>query len=457
MIKQLQRRFIRIAVVTLTVAMVLVVGIVNVANWISVRGELFNTLNLIADSGMPEQSADEPAVPPERENGKETQEAESETAQAQENDTASADTRDREGWKRPEEWPFPFRNRHFRNMVAESNWFSGIVTESGEVKYLMLERIENLDEDTAKALVLQAAGVGRAEGFLQDYLYDVRTLRDGKRRVVLLNCETRLTAVRTLVTFSAAACAVGILLAWLLVTLASRKAVEPTIRNMEQQKQFITNASHELKTPLTVISTNMELMEMEDADNPWVKSTQKQTAAMRRLVDELVYLSRMEEENPPLTVEQIDAGKLLEETAEPFVSMAEFSGREMTVEAEEGLQITGDRASLQRLMSTLCDNAVKYASAGPIRAAIHAEGKNHVVLTVSNPVAESLTRQQCEQLFNRFYRVDESRSKEKKGGFGIGLAIAAAIAEKHGGRISAAMEDENTIVFTCVLPKECKF
>jgi signal transduction histidine kinase len=107
-------------------------------------------------------------------------------------------------------------------------------------------------------------------------------------------------------------------------------------------------------------------------------------------------------------------------------------------------------------MSTLCDNAVKYASAGPILAEIHAEGKNHVAIRVSNPVAEPLTREQCEQLFNRFYRVDESRSKEKKGGFGIGLAIAAAIAEKHGGRISAAMEDEN-IVFTCVLPKEAKF
>ena len=412
MIKQLQRRFIRIAVVALTVAMVLVVGIVNVANWISVRGELFSTLSLI----VPAETTDEiPAVPvilpsepaetappARREESGATQEA------GQAND------------------PFPPRNRHFRNMVAESKWFTGILSEEGEVKFYRLDQMENLEEETARELVFQAAGGNRTEGILQDYLFRVQTLRSGKKRVVLLNCETRLTAVRNLILISVIACAGGILLAWLLVTLASRKAVEPTIRNMEQQKQFITNASHELKTPLTVISTNMELMEMEDADNPWIKSTQKQTAVLRRLVDELVYLSRMEEENSRLTVEQIDAGKLLEETAEPFISMAEFSGREMTVEAEEGLQI------------------------------IHAEGKNHVALRVSNPVAEPLTRKQCEQLFNRFYRVDESRSKEKKAGFGIGLAIAAAIAEKHGGRISAAMEDEN-IVFTCVLPKEAKF
>ena len=291
MIKQLQRRFIRIAVVALTVAMVLVVGIVNVANWISVRGELFSTLSLI----VPAETTDEiPAVPvilpsepaetappARREESGATQEA------GQAND------------------PFPPRNRHFRNMVAESKWFTGILSEEGEVKFYRLEQMENLEEETARELVFQAAGGNRTEGILQDYLFRVQTLRSGKKRVVLLNCETRLTAVRNLILISVIACAGGILLAWLLVTLASRKAVEPTIRNMEQQKQFITNASHELKTPLTVISTNMELMEMEDANNPWIKSTQKQTATLRRLVDELVYLSRMEEENSRLTVEQI--------------------------------------------------------------------------------------------------------------------------------------------------------
>ena len=424
MIKQLQRRFIRIAVVALTVAMVLVVGIVNIANWISVRGELYNTLSLLMPSDATEDLPDVPGEPPPTPETTETETKTETKAQEDESETQA---------KRPEGWPFPDRNRHFRNMVSEANWFTGIVTETGEVSRILLDQMEDLDEETAKALILKAAEDGRTDGFLQDYLFRIRKRKNGSSRVVVLNCETRLATVRTLVLISALACAGGILLALVLVMLASRKAVEPTIRNMVQQKQFITNASHELKTPLTVIATNMELLEME--------------------AGELVYLSRMEEENPPLTIEKLDIGKLLEETAEPFVSMAEYSGREMTVEAEEGLQISGDRASLQRLISTLCDNAVKYASDGPILAEVHAEGKNQVVLRVSNPVAEPLTKQQCEQLFNRFYRVDESRNKEKKSGFGIGLAIAAAIAEKHGGRISAAMEGE-LLVFTCVIPKE---
>ena len=345
-------------------------------------------------------------------------------------------------------------SRHVRNMVSESSWFSGILTEDGGVNAILMDRMENLSEDDAKDLIREAAAQGKTEGMIKDYLYRVRETRSGNQEVVMLSCETRLTAVRTIILISAIACAGGILLAWALVTLFSRKAIGPVIRNIEQQKQFITDASHELKTPLTVIATNMELLQMETEDNPWVRSTLKQTATLRKLVDELVYLSRMEEERPVLEIETLDPGKLLEETAEPFVAMAEYSGRDMTVNAEKDLRMSGDRASIQRLMSTLCDNAVKYASEGPIRAEIRGEGKN-IVLEVSNPVEEPLSKQQCEQLFDRFYRLDKSRNKEKKSGFGIGLAIAAAIAEKHGGRISAAM-DGNRLVFTCILPKEAK-
>ena len=439
MIKKLQTKFIRIAVISLTVAMVLVVGIVNIANWVSVRNELSDTLNLLAES----EAFPIPEILPENESASADRiQTENETAEAG-NIRAGEENRRRFN-----------PSRHVRNMVSESSWFSGLLDEDGGVSGVLMDRMDNLSEDDAKELIREAAAQGRTEGMIRDYLYRVRETRNGNHEVVMLNCETRLTAVRTIVLISAIACAGGILLAWMLVTLFSRKAVDPIIRNMEQQKQFITNASHELKTPLTVIATNMELLQMETEDNPWVRSTLKQTATLRKLVDELVYLSRMEEERPLPEIEALDPGKLLEETAEPFVAMAEYSGRDMTVTAEKGLRMTGDRASIQRLMSTLCDNAVKYASEGPVCAEIRGEGRN-IVLEVSNPVEEPLTKQQCDQLFDRFFRLDQSRNKEKKSGFGIGLAIAAAIAEKHGGRISAAM-DGNRLVFTCVLPKEAK-
>ena len=443
MIKLLQKKFIRIAMVTLTVAMVLVVVTVNVANWISVRGELFNTLSLVAfGPGAVMQPAPSAAQDAEKTGI---------TTRTPDGDGAGQDF-PRTSWEQRRDRALR-SDRHFINMMAEANWFSATASADGEILAVNTDHIENLDADAAGDLVRQALKRGGGSGFLHDYVYSARELKDGRIRVVMLNCETRLTTVRTLILISAIACVGAALLAWLLVTLASRRSVEPIIRNMEQQKQFITNASHELKTPLTVIATNMELLEMEKEDDPWVKSTLKQTAVMRRLVDELVYLSRMEEESPSLEMEPLDAGALLRETAEPFAAMAEFGGKEMRVETEGDLRITGDRASLQRMLSTLCDNAVKYASDGPILAEMRPEGKNHVLLRMSNPVAEPLDREQCDQLFNRFYRVDPSRNKEKKGGFGIGLAIAAAVAEKHGGRITAAMEGDR-LAFTCLLARK---
>ena len=409
MIKKLQQRFIRIALVTLTVAMVLVAGVINAANWFSVQRELAETLSFLS-----------------------------------ENSTMS---REDMGGR------LDGRNRHARNLVSESRWFSAFLDPDGTLRNIHLANIPELDEQTAHALVTQAAAQNSAgSGYLQDYLYMIQDNPRGGQTMLFLNCETKLAAVRMLAGISGLACLGGILLAWLFVTLASRKAIEPTIRNMEQQKQFITNASHELKTPLTVISTNMELLQMEQPDNPWVRSTQRQTAQMRHLVDELVYLSRMEEENALPAMESIPLAPLLQEASEPFAAMAEFQGKAMTVEADGGLSIRGDRSSIQRLLSTLLDNAVKYASPeGNIQVSARGEGR-HVLLTVKNDVSQPLTEEQCQRLFDRFYRADLSRNKEKQSGFGIGLAIAAAIVEKHGGSISAAMEG-NRLVFTCRLPK----
>lgn len=410
MIKKLQRRFIRIAVVALTIAMVLVVGVVNLANWVSVRSELEDTIGFILQNEYP---------------------------------ALQEDMKDRPMGK----------NKHARNLVSESSWFSVYFDEAGNQRMMDLESMTDPDAQLASALAQQAMSRGAGSAFLQEYLYRIVAQPGGGKTVLFLNCETKLAAVRTLAYLSGAACLAGILLAWLLVTLASRKAVEPTIRNMEQQKQFITNASHELKTPLTVISTSMELLQMELPDNPWVRSTQKQTAQMRHLVDELVYLSRLEEENAPLTMERLNLASLLSDSVEPFLAMAEYQGREMQLNAEAPLTMTGDRASVQRLISILCDNAVKYAAGdGPICVSAKAEGRG-ITLAVSNEVEQPLTREQCIQLFNRFYRTDASRSKEKQSGFGIGLAIAAAVMDKHGGSISAAMSGEKRLTITCLFPR----
>ena len=431
MIRKLQNRFIRIAVLVLTAAMVLVVGIVNMANWISVRNELQDTLKMLSESEIPGGPG-----------GFQEQNGDFQEPTGTENSRGPEDR-------------FADRSRHSRNLMNESAWFTVHFSPEGEIRNRNLIRLTEEDTETAESLARQALESGRESGWIQDNCFLIRDEGSRGQSVVILNCETRMTAVRTLAWISAAACAGGILLSWLLVTLFSRKAVAPTIRNMEQQKQFITNVSHELKTPLTVISTNMELLKMELPDNQWVRSTQKQTGAMRHLVDELVYLSRMEEENPALTMEPLNPGTMLQEAAEPFQAMAEFNGKELTTKTDGDVRITGNRASVERLMSTLLDNAVKYTpEGGRILAEAVREGK-YAVIRVSNTVEKPLTKEQCSRLFSRFYRADESRSKEQRSGFGIGLAIAAAIAEKHGGSMNARM-DGDRLVISALLPKDHK-
>ena len=481
MIRKLQKRFIRIAVLVLTAAMVIVVAIVNTANLISVRNELQGTLRLLSESRLPSlpegvpfsedagntgetDSADGTANLKEslkdasKESAKTTRETGNARNSGNSGSVSSSDDSDEAGEPEGFFWPgLPFdeRNRHSRNMMNESSWFTVHFTSEGEARNKNLTRTADMDEETAETLAREALKSGRDAGWIQDYCFLIRDEGSRGQTVVMLNCETRMTAVRNLALISAIACAGGILASWLLVKLFSRKAVEPTIRNMEQQKQFITNASHELKTPLTVISTNMELLKMENPDNPWIRSTQKQTGALRHLVDELVYLSRMEEENPALTMETLNTGSMLREAAEPFQTMAEFNGREMEVLTEDGLRMTGDRPSIQRLMSTLLDNAVKYTpEGGSILAEAVSEGK-YALIRVSNTVETPMTKEQCAQLFNRFYRADESRNKAKQSGFGIGLAIAAAIAEKHGGSMDAKMEEEK-LVISARIPKATK-
>lgn len=408
MIEKLRKRFFRISMIAMTAAMILVTAAINVINWLNVRSEMTETLSMLA-----------------------------------ENEGRPLETKDSR---------FEGRNIHQRNRMSESSFFAA--SWSGEKGAALLGpiRLDTINETEAMALVEQAAARGNENGRIGDYLYVRSEDQLGRVHYVFLNGETRLSEVRNLVYFSLAACIAGILLAMLAVSRFSRRAIEPILKNEKQQKQFITDASHELKTPLTVISANMDVLSMDVPGNTWIRSTQKQVAQMRRLVDELVYLSRLEESDRIMETAKVDINPLLEEVAEPFAAMAEFQGKKMEIQAEKDLTVQGNAAAIQRMISTLCDNAVKYAAEeGSILIRAEKEGRQ-VALRFSNTVETALTKEQCERLFQRFYRADESRSKGSKSGFGIGLSIAAAIAEKHGGSIGAEMVGTDRLEITCRLP-----
>ena len=414
MIRCIRRRFMRIAIGVLALAMVLVAVIINGANWVNVRSELYETLGFLE-----EMQAQKGAMGP----------------------GPRGDLPTRRG--NP--------SRHLRNMANESRFFSVTVGDDGSCALGDTTHVSEEDADSLVELATRALAGGRTSGFWGDYLFRVNG-QSGERVALFLNCETKLTRVRLLALISAVACAGCVLLAWLLVGLFSSRAIRPLVESAIQQKQFITDAGHELKTPLTVISANMDVLTLETGENEWIRSTQKQVANLRGLVGELIYLSRLDEEDAKLQKTEVDLSKLVAESAEPFVGMAEFAGKTLNVDVEDGVHMTGDGAMLGRLVSILCDNAVKYAPEGDTIAVILARSRKGIMLITDNAVQQPMSDETLRHLFDRFYRADASRSRES-GGYGIGLSVARAIAEKHGGSIRVRQTPEGRVRFECMLGK----
>lgn len=402
MIQGIRRRFIRIAVTVLSIAMILLAGIINVVNYVSVRSELLKTLENLSFREMDVQP----------------------------------------GRKSP--------NRRQQNALDEARYFVALRNEAGEIFLLGRTRIQSGTSDELKEIAARALSSGKESGSAGNYLFMTRGGMRGEM-VLLLNVETKMDSVRRLLLVSALTCLGGILLAWLTMSLISSRAIQPMIQNVIRQKQFITDAGHELKTPLTVISANMDALSLTVQKNEWIEDTQKQVSNMRDLVNNLIYLSRMDEEGAHLQKEDLNFSELVTEQAESFQGMAEFMGKSFRLAVQKDIRLTGDRDALKRLISQLCENAVKYApEEDTIELSLNQEG--HTVRLVSeNGLTEPLSPENLKHLFDRFYRPDLSRSRES-GGYGIGLSMARAIMERHDGRIWAEQTDLGRIRFVCEFP-----
>lgn len=274
--------------------------------------------------------------------------------------------------------------------------------------------------------------------------YAPDVLSFGGTSVIFLNSERELHAIRALFWITAAVAGGCLVIVFLLVLLFSRRAIAPYMRNLAMQKQFITNASHELKTSLTAISTSADVLAMEYENDEWVKNIQSQSVRLSRLISDLVTLSRLDEENPFPERAEFSLSDAVWETAEPFTALARSRGRSYSQNIEDGLTMTGDRAAVQQMVSILLDNANKYTPEGGsiFLSARRAGRKNEIAVSNTCEGAESID---VTRLFDRFYRADESHST-RIGGTGIGLSIARATAEAHGGTISAEANGD-TITF----------
>ena len=327
---------------------------------------------------------------------------------------------------------------HFSPEVQYSlRFFSVHYDADGTVLRVNQDYIASLSESDAETYADTVLESGKTRGYESGYRYLVSTAED-ETVVLFLNSEREIQTMRSLLWITLAIAAACLVVVFGLVVLFSRRAITPYLKNMEAQKQFITNAGHELKTPLTAISTSADVLAMEHDGDEWVHNIQVQSGRLSKLITSLVALSRLDEENPFPVRTEFSLSDALWEISEPFAPLAQAKGKVYTQDIADGLTVTGDRAAIQQMASILLDNALKYSpDGGSISLTARRSGKR-AEITVSNTV-DAARPMDTSRLFDRFYRADESHSGTVSG-TGIGLSIAKATAEAHGGTISAKRE-----------------
>ena len=331
----------------------------------------------------------------------------------------------------------------------ESRYFSVFLDNDGNTIAVNTGKIAAVDTSAAIQYGESVWKSGRTSGFVDSYRYTVSTDGD-ETHVIFLYCGRNLNTFHTtMLTYTVVSLA-GLLAVFLLMLVLSRKIVKPFSETYEKQKQFITDAGHELKTPLTVIDADAEILEMDFGKNEWLSDIQNQTKRLADLTNNLILLARMEEEQPRLQVIEFPLSDVAEETVTAFQALARTQNKSLTCRIQPMLSITGDEKALRQLFSILLDNAVKYSNDGGTICFSLEKQKNLIRLTVSN-TADLIPKDSLPHLFDRFYRGDPSRNSQT-GGYGLGLSIAAAIVSAHKGKIWASTEDEASLTISVTLP-----
>ena len=330
----------------------------------------------------------------------------------------------------------------------ETRFFSLTLKEDGTVKEINTGKIAAVSSSEAAEMANRAAASGKTTGYDGNYKYLIYD-NDGETMYIFLDCTRDLSSVKSFLKISILVSLLGALAISLLVVILSPRMIKPVAESYAKQKEFITNAGHELKTPMTVIGSCTEVIEMQQGESKWTAGIKEQVKKLTDLTNHLVALAKMDEGGMDIPMEEVDLSGLVNEALEGFCLKAEHQGRTFEKSIEEGITVKGNPTMLTELVSILADNALKYGSADkPVRFDLSKKGKK-AILTEENH-AEGLTEGNLDRFFDRFYRGDTSHNSDTPGS-GIGLSMARSIAEAHGGTISAESPDGERIVITAVL------
>jgi signal transduction histidine kinase len=292
--------------------------------------------------------------------------------------------------------------------------------------------------DEIKEYANKLVNSNQEEGFIGNYIYRIRKVGNGKEIVLMENEE----AINRLKISLISAIGIGLLAIfgiYLIAKKISKTIVKPVEESFEKQKQFISDASHELKTPLAVIEANADVLQSKEKENnKWITYIQNEVQSMNKLVNDLLTLSRMENTNSS-NIQKFDLSKEVEMSVAVFESMIYEKEIKLKTNIEKDIMFNGDKDDIKHLVSIILDNAIKHTNNKKKIIVNTLKEKNSVKIEIKNQ-GEPIPEEEREKIFERFYRVDKSRNRSEKR-YGLGLAIAKGIVDKYNGTISASSEN----------------
>lgn len=410
-IHRLRRKFLFLAFVAVVLILAGALGLINTITYMKMRGEVDTLLDVIVQND---------GVLPVHQPGTSTQ-----------------------SWLSDPEW---FNDTP--EFAHQTRYFSVVVDEQGKIQRLNLSNISAFSELQALEIANKLAEQdttqpvrGMFKNKRASYAYEVSAREGGGKLVVVMDCTRDVGAVEAFSRYSLRFGLVCVILYLLVLGFLSNYAIRPFVENMENQKRFITNAGHELKTPVAIISANAEALELISGKSQWTDNILVQVKRVTRLINELIMLARMGEKNQKqLKLEPVDVSRCFTDAVHSFAPLVENEKKKLESQIPEGIEAESDPKYLYEIFTIFMDNAAKYCDdGGTIRAVLELHGKKGFRALVSNDYKNG-AGQDYTHFFERFYRGDESHNSQKAG-YGIGLSMAQEATRLLGGKIQVEYKD----------------
>ena len=421
MINTLRKKFIAITMISVIIVFALILGVINIVNYARVAQDTDNVIEFLATNNGAFIFNEGEMIP----GGGEGFKPEEEKGDREQYQKSLDDFKiDKET---------PYSTRYFT--VSYDNNEQVVTTNT--------LYIASVTPDEANAMAQKILASNKTSGYISNYRYKVI---EDKNMIIFVDSSSQLTTARNFLLISIIVAVTGIVGVFILVVLISSRVVKPLAESYDKQKQFITDASHELKTPLTIISANNELIEMEHGESESTRVISKQVSRLTSMVKNLTALARLDEAANAEKVD-MDLSYIANDMAEVFRPAIIKDERIFECNIQEGVHLFGDEKLIRQLLSVILENASKYAKTKTVFN-LSTQGQKVVILAQND--AEGITQGDMDKCFERFYRASSTRGSGKEGS-GIGLSIAKEIVNLHKGTIEAFGDVNNNFNIKVVL------